>query len=151
MNNDVQLPKEKLDECKEIFDYYDRDKDGAIHTKELGDLMRALGANPTKENLKEMISEVDKDGSSKITFKKFILLLGKSMNDPNKENNLLEAFKVFDQDNKGLVSAQELRHVLTSVAEKLTKQEADEMIKEANPDKEGFIHYREFIKIMITK
>ena len=37
------LHKTSIDECKEVFDLFDKDKDGAIETKELGDVMRALG------------------------------------------------------------------------------------------------------------
>ena len=64
-----QLQEEKVTECKEVFDLFDKDKDGSITTKELGDVMRALGANPTQAELQEMINEVDQDGSGKIEFK----------------------------------------------------------------------------------
>ena len=42
-----------------------------------------------------------------------------------------EAFKVFDKDGNGFVSAAELRHVMTNLGEKLTDEEVDEMIREA--------------------
>jgi len=50
-----------------------------------------------------------------------------------------EAFKVFDRDNNGFISAAELRHVMTSIGEKLTDDEVDEMIREADQDGDGRI------------
>ena len=52
---------------------------------------------------------------------------------------LKEAFKVFDRDNNGFISAAELRHVMTSIGEKLTDDEVDEMIREADQDGDGRI------------
>jgi hypothetical protein len=51
----------------------------------------------------------------------------------------IEAFKVFDRDNNGFISAAELRHVMTSIGEKLTDDEVDEMIREADQDGDGRI------------
>jgi calmodulin len=48
-------------------------------------------------------------------------------------------FKVFDRDNNGFISAAELRHVMTSIGEKLTDDEVDEMIREADQDGDGRI------------
>ena len=66
-----QLQEEKVTECKEVFDLFDKDKDGAITTKELGDVMRALGANPTQAELQEMLNESIKMGQEKLNLKNF--------------------------------------------------------------------------------
>ena len=57
-----------------------------------------------------------------------------------------EAFKVFDKDGNGFISAAELRHVMTNLGEKLTEDEVDEMIKEADFDGDGQVNYDEFVK-----
>lgn len=49
------------------------------------------------------------------------------------------AAQVFDRDNNGFISAAELRHVMTSIGEKLTDDEVDEMIREADQDGDGRI------------
>ena len=68
------IKKKSIDECKEVFDLFDKDKDGAIETKELGHILNALGVNPTQSELLEMINEVDVDGSGKIKFQAFLEL-----------------------------------------------------------------------------
>jgi len=145
------LPEDKITECREVFDLFDKDKDGSITTKELGDVMRALGANPTNTELQEMIAEVDKDNSGKIEFNEFLDLFVRKMKDPDTEEDLIEAFKIFDKDGSGNISAQELRHVMTTLGEKLTEEEADEMIREADTNGDGYIDYVEFVKIMMSK
>jgi len=47
--------------------YFDRDKDGYVSTKELGQVMRSLGQNPTEAEIRDIINEVDADG--KLTIK----------------------------------------------------------------------------------
>lgn len=49
-------------EFKAAFDLFDTDGGGDISTKELGTVMRMLGQNPTREELEEIIEEVDEDG-----------------------------------------------------------------------------------------
>lgn len=71
--------------------------------------------------------------------------------DTDTEEELIEAFKVFDRDGNGFISAAELRHVMTNLGEKLTDEEVDEMIREADVDGDGQINYEEFVKMMMAK
>ena len=70
------------------------------------------------------------------------------MKDTHSEEEFLEAFKVFDKDGNGFISAAELRHIMTNLEEKLTD---DEMIREADVDGDVQINYEEFVKMMMSK
>ena len=48
-------------------------------------------------------------------------------------------------------SAAELRHVMTNLGEKLTDEEVDEMIREADIDGDGQVNYEEFVTMMTSK
>ena len=54
-------------------------------------------------------------------------------------------------DGNGFISAAELRHIMTNLGEKLTDEEVDEMIREADIDGDGQINYEEFVKMMMSK
>lgn len=113
--------------------------------------MNALGFNPTQSELLEMINEVDVDGSGKIKFQAFLELYKRKKNDSDSEEDLIEAFKVFDKDGNGIIEASELRHILMNIGNKLSEEEADEMVREVDIDGDGLINYHELVKILITK
>ena len=54
---------------------------------------------------------------------------------------LLPVSSFFFQDGNGFISAAELRHVMTNLGEKLTDEEVDEMIREADIDGDGQVNY----------
>eukprot|EP00290_Baffinella_frigidus_P011411 CAMPEP_0180165614 /NCGR_PEP_ID=MMETSP0986-20121125/31081_1 /TAXON_ID=697907 /ORGANISM="non described non described, Strain CCMP2293" /LENGTH=167 /DNA_ID=CAMNT_0022116637 /DNA_START=17 /DNA_END=521 /DNA_ORIENTATION=- len=70
--------------------------------------------------------------------------------DQDTEDDIIEAFRVFDKDGNGTISAAELRHVMTNLGEKLTDEEVDEMIREADVNGDGIIDYKEFTKIILN-
>ena len=123
-------------------------------------MMRSLGQNPSESELQDMINEVDSDNNGTIDFPgtlyitkrlvlsaeltillhiEFLTMMARKMKDTDSEEEIREAFKVFDRDNNGFISAAELRHVMTSIGEKLTDDEVDEMIREADQDGDGRI------------
>uniref|UniRef100_A0A5G2QWK6 Calmodulin 3 n=1 Tax=Sus scrofa TaxID=9823 RepID=A0A5G2QWK6_PIG len=126
---------------KEAFSLFDKDGDGTITTKELGTVMRSLGQNPTEAELQDMINEVDADGNGTIDFPEFLTMMARKMKDTDSEEEIREAFRVFDKDGNGYISAAELRHVMTNLGEKLTDEEVDEMIREADIDGDGQVNY----------
>ena len=150
-NNAHGLSKEQVDEFKEAFALFDKDGDGSITTRELGTIMRSLGQNPTEAELQDMINEVDLDGNGTIDFPEFLSMMAKKLTEPDSEKDIREAFKVFDKDGNGFICAGELRHVMTNLGEKLTDEEVDEMIKEADIDGDGQIDFNEFMNMLTSK
>ena len=118
----------------EAFSLFDKDGDGTITTKELGTVMRSLGQNPTDSELQDMVNEVDADGNGTIDFPEFLTMMARKMKDTDSEEEMKEAFKVFDKDHDGYITAAELAGVMKHIGERLSDEEVDQMMREADQD-----------------
>ena len=98
-----------------------------------------------------MINEVDGDGNGTIDFEEFLIMMSKKMKENDSEEELMEAFKVFDNDGNGFINIDELRQVMTNLGERLSEEEVEMMIKEADIDGDGLVNYEEFIAMMSGK
>ncbi|MCE0481384.1 calmodulin-like 3 [Datura stramonium] len=147
----VNNEENQLVQFKEAITLFDKDGDGCITIEELATVIRSLDQNPTEEELCHMISEVDADhDNGAMEFTEFLNLISKKMKETDQEEELKEAFKVFDKDQNGYISANDLRHVMINLGEKLTDEEAEQMIKEADLDGDGQVNFDEFVKMMKT-
>ena len=115
MDQDQGLSSDQIKRYSRAFHRFDTDKDGNINGKELGKILRYIGHNPTeaevqvylniylnsnvkKQNpfLKEMIATADKDGTGTLDLIEFLQMMKEKIRDQNKEEEITEAFKVFD-------------------------------------------------------
>ncbi|TYH92765.1 hypothetical protein ES332_A13G206400v1 [Gossypium tomentosum] len=72
------------------------------------------------------------------------------MKEAEAEDELKEAFRVFDKDQDGYISPYELRLVMMNIGEKLTDEELEQMIREADLDRDGQVNYEEFVRMMLA-
>ena len=144
----IEMDAKKKEELREYFDMFDRDGDGLVNKIDLGNILRCIGYEQNEQDIIEWISEFDEDGDKKINFEEFISLMIRYLIGNDVEDELIEAFKIFDKGGNGMITVNELKHVMMTLGEKLPEEEVDEMIKEADPNNEGVIHYSEFAKVL---
>merc|ERR1711994_879895 len=121
---------------------------GTIDAKELKVAMRALGFEPKKEEIKKMISDIDKDGSGTIDFNEFLEMMTTKMSEKDSREEILKAFRLFDDDETGFITLKNLRRVAKEIGENMTDEELQEMIDEADRDGDGQVSEEEFLRIM---
>ncbi|XP_062314182.1 troponin C, skeletal muscle [Osmerus eperlanus] len=145
------LSEEMITEFQAAFDMFDTDGGGDISTKELGQVMRMLGQNPSREELDAIILEVDEDASGTIDFEEFLVMMVQQLKEDQAgktEEELSEIFRVFDKNGDGFIDREEFGDILTATGEPITDEEADELMADSDVNKDGKIDFDEFLKMM---
>lgn len=63
--------------------------------------------------------------------------------------DFIEGLRHFDKDGSGVISSAELRHLLTTLGEKLLDDEVEQLLA-GQEDSQGNIHYEEFVKTVMS-
>ncbi|EFC45205.1 predicted protein [Naegleria gruberi] len=138
-------------EFREAFSLYDGGS-GTIPHDKLNSVIRALGFAPSDRELQEITSIIDPSQSGNINVNSFCNEMrnryGKSSESGNVEE-YMESFRLFDRDQDGFIPVDELKHIMTTLGERLSDIEVDDLLKEADPQGKGMIHYESFIKMCL--
>lgn len=137
-------------ELRRVFHMFDRNGDGKITKKELSDSLQNLGMFIPDEELVQMIDKIDVNGDGYVDMEEFGALYKTIMDEKDEEEDMREAFNVFDQNRDGYITVDELRSVLASLGLKQgrTVEDCKLMIKKADVDGDGKVNYLEFKQMM---
>ncbi|XP_013376277.1 PREDICTED: myosin light chain 6B isoform X1 [Chinchilla lanigera] len=149
----IEFNKDQLEEFKEAFELFDRVGDGKIQYSQCGDVMRALGQNPTNAEVLKVLGNPKSDElkSRRVDFETFLPMLQAvaKNRDRGTYDDYLEGLRVFDKEGNGKVMGAELRHVLTTLGEKMTEEEVETVLA-GHEDSNGCINYEAFLKHILS-
>eukprot|EP00413_Alexandrium_margalefii_P019629 CAMPEP_0204528192 /NCGR_PEP_ID=MMETSP0661-20131031/9390_1 /ASSEMBLY_ACC=CAM_ASM_000606 /TAXON_ID=109239 /ORGANISM="Alexandrium margalefi, Strain AMGDE01CS-322" /LENGTH=217 /DNA_ID=CAMNT_0051534153 /DNA_START=38 /DNA_END=691 /DNA_ORIENTATION=- len=158
---EIRLPYELNDHCgfragqiREIvwaFGVSDVLEDGLISAKEVRRCLSRLGEEPSEKELLRVLNLVDPHGHGVIDFQKFVRLMSHFDRSMLTENELINAFKIFDRDQSGSIDAIEMQELMTKLGFKITPLEAHALIEEADDDKSGEVTYGEFVNKILEQ
>ena len=138
-------------EWKEMFTMIDETGTGTIPISKFGLCMRALKTYPSEAEVEAYIKEADPKNKGIIDFDTFAKFMKKEARKGIDFNACVDAFRVFDREGDGTVSATEMKHVLVSMGEKLTQEEAFDFVNDADLDKDGCFNYKDYLKQIIDE
>jgi len=133
----------QIQEFKEAFNMIDQNRDGFIDKEDLHDMLASLGKNPTDKYLDQMMAEAP----GPINFTMFLTMFGEKLNGTDPEDVIKNAFACFDGENTGFIHEDRLRELLTTMGDRFTEEDVDEMYREA-PIRNGSFDYIEFTRIL---
>ncbi|KAK8769321.1 hypothetical protein V5799_014214 [Amblyomma americanum] len=67
------------------------------------------------------------------------------------EDQFKQVFRVFDRNGDGFVSCAEIRQAMTTLGQKLSTEDVDEMIRVADKDAKGKLTFDEFVTMVTFK
>uniref|UniRef100_A0A9L0RJA9 Myosin light chain 9 n=1 Tax=Equus caballus TaxID=9796 RepID=A0A9L0RJA9_HORSE len=140
----AMFDQSQIQEFKEAFNMIDQNRDGFIDKEDLHDMLASMGKNPTDEYLEGMMSEAP----GPINFTMFLTMFGEKLNGTDPEDVIRNAFACFDEEASGFIHEDHLRELLTTMGDRFTDEEVDEMYREAPIDKKGNFNYVEFTRIL---
>jgi len=137
---------------KEIFQLYDTTGGDKIDLSKLGQVLRAAGLNPTNSEVHKVERDV---GKSTVSFEEFLPIYNSvaqhmsSVTSKATADQVVDCFKHFDREGGGSISSSMLRHVLTSLGEKLTDEEFD-ILTSGHVSENGEINYEVFVPAIMA-
>lgn len=144
------LSERHIAEYKEAYLLISKVKDDPINVKNLGAMMKALGMNPSEVELKDMINEVDADGSGDIDFPEFLAMMARRQKKEEMDAEIEDTFKLFDTDNDGYITGKELKEAMTNMGEVVSDEEINEIMSEASQGGNEYISLEDFKRMFDT-
>ncbi|XP_028843742.1 calcium-binding protein 5-like [Denticeps clupeoides] len=147
------LADDEIEELREAFQEFDKDKDGLINCKDLGNLMRTMGYMPTEMELIALSQNINMNLGGHVDFEDFVELMAPKLLAETAGmiglKELRDAFKEFDMDGDGSITIEELRNAMGKLlGEQTNRKEIEDVVKEADNNGDGTVDFEEFVRMM---
>ena len=85
--------------------------------------MRALGFEVRKAEVLSLIKDYDRGETGRIEYNDFVEIMTRKYNERDPTEEILKAFRLFDEDQTGKISLRNLKRVARELGETLTDEE----------------------------
>ena len=142
------LTDEKIEDIEDMFEVFDKDKDGHISVFDFTNLLRWLDFNPTGREMEGYTEKYGKDNiDGLINLGAVKEVADRKMMEPDTIHEVIESMKVLDTNNDGTILVPELRWALTQLGDAMEQTQVDEMIKQIDDGNKGFVEILEYANV----
>merc|ERR1712139_299827 len=133
-------------DAKGVFLYYDADGDGKLKQDEFVRALQAAGAAPSAQDFEEACRAVGRTPDLPAFVEALKMLLKKRPS----VDAFVEKFRTVTGVNEdGIIDAEALRFIVTQYGEKLSEAEVDDLMRIAEPEKDGRIDVNKLGEILL--
>ncbi|XP_034397545.1 calcium-binding protein 1a isoform X2 [Cyclopterus lumpus] len=152
---DRELRPEEMDELRDAFKEFDKDKDGFISCKDLGNCMRTMGYMPTEMELIELSQRINMNLGGHVDFEDFVELMGPKLLAETADmigiKELKDAFREFDTNGDGAISTSELRDAMKKLlGQQVGLKEVEDILREVDLNGDGLVDFEGKLSLLTT-
>ena len=140
------VSSDQMESIQNAFDTFDSNQDGCLEPGELEPAIRALGFNPRKDEINDMIEDT---GNTQIDIKAFVYMVYHHSRNVDVERELTDSFRVFDREGKQTLPEEKMREILKNIRKPLTDEEINEIFSKCKREGDE-INYISFVSEMMN-
>jgi Ca2+-binding protein (EF-Hand superfamily) len=144
----IRMDPADVQKYREAFRLFDIQDTGDITLAELKQVLNNLGIQASDDDISRRLAEVDVRNNGVINFDEFVKFVASDNYTFTPAEEMRQMFKIFDPNQKGYVTRDELREVLRKLGLPFTDQQIDGMLDYADVEGDGKINYHEFIQML---
>ena len=133
------------------FQKMDQNRDGLISYQDLMKLMKKCGYKCTEAELQDYVNEVEINERGEIGQEAFLDIISKCQEENDNQNELFELFCMFDKDKTKLLTIKNVKEIFSKIDENIKDEEILLIFKENDLDKDGYLNFDEFCRMVKNK
>lgn len=144
----VKFTELEYDKFREAFKFFDKHGENMINTDDVSLALRAMGALVTGKEVKVLVAKYDPTSSGRIHFDEFVAMLGEVLMKYEDPSTIRNAFSSFDKSDRGMLSIEEMKYVMTRIGDTLSPEEATNFFNILDSHGDGFVRMDELIELL---
>lgn len=146
----MELTREQKEECKSVFNLFDRKNNQTIASTDISLALRGLRVSISDAELKLVADDIDRNKGGCLTLDQFMQLFADHSRDILTPEKLQGYFAALDTSRTGKIRVTELKNALLNQNEHISEPEIDEILKDFGVSGDGEIDYRSFSTFLLA-
>ena len=139
------LSVQLLDDAKNAFDVFDDNRDGYIESHLIERALRAMGLNPTSDEMVDILRDVD---NRMISYFSFVYIIYRHSRNVDTAGELVDALRILDKDSSGRIYVEDLIRLCKSIRRPFTDAQIKAVLDDSDVVK-GKVDYADFVQKLL--